>query len=188
MTNETQQHALIIGGTGMLRELSLNIAKKYNTVSIIARDKKRLKDLVKEAKQFNGNIIPIALDYCNTKSLKKELEISIDKEGEFDLAIVWIHNTAPNAPYITAKFIDGDYYHILSSSYGDPSKVHTERLHKFKSFSNINYHEIILGFVVDNNYSRWLSHHEISTGIIKAIRKKQKNFVVGTLSPWADRP
>jgi len=77
---------------------------------------------------------------------------------------------------------------VLSSSHADPGKDNSPGLAKFADFADINYHEVILGFITDTGYSRWLSHAEISAGVLTAISKKQKRFVVGTVEPWSAQP
>ncbi len=177
------QHALIIGGTGMLKAASLAIIDKYEKTTLIARNVDRLEQIA-----INPKTNPISLNYTDSNMLKAALKSSTQKYGSFDLAIIWIHSTAPQAPYIAAEFVNADYYHLLGSSYGKPGEDNTERLAKFRDFKNLNYHEIILGFILEDNASRWLSHNEISTGVLKAIKQQQKSFVVGTLSPWSARP
>jgi hypothetical protein len=45
-----------------------------------------------------------------------------------------------------------------------------------------------LGFVLEGNHSRWLTHAEISGGVIHSIQTQSKRHVVGTLTPWYRRP
>jgi len=50
------------------------------------------------------------------------------------------------------------------------------------------YHQVQLGFVIEGDRSRWLTHSEISGGVIEAIRGGLPRHVVGTLEPWSRRP
>ena len=45
-----------------------------------------------------------------------------------------------------------------------------------------------LGFVLDGCTSRWLTHKEISNGVIQAIKSENNKTIVGTLEPWDRRP
>jgi hypothetical protein len=46
----------------------------------------------------------------------------------------------------------------------------------------------VLGFVVDNSQSRWLTNDEISTGVGRAMNSEDPVTIVGTVTPWSARP
>ena len=50
------------------------------------------------------------------------------------------------------------------------------------------YRQIILGFVLEGNTSRWHTNKEIAAGVNRAIQADEERFVVGTLEPWEMRP
>src|SRR5690606_3732421 len=52
----------------------------------------------------------------------------------------------------------------------------------------ILYREVIRGFVIDAGRSRWLTHREISQGVLEAIRADRPRSIVGTVTPWPARP
>jgi hypothetical protein len=41
---------------------------------------------------------------------------------------------------------------------------------------------------MEGDVSRWLTHEEISKGIISAIHQDRKKTIIGTLYPWDKRP
>lgn len=47
---------------------------------------------------------------------------------------------------------------------------------------------MVLGFRVEDDGSRWLTHEEISEGILAAIADPQPVQVIGTVTPWERRP
>jgi hypothetical protein len=49
-------------------------------------------------------------------------------------------------------------------------------------------HYVQLGFIIENGHSRWLTHEEISAGVIQAICTKKPVTQVGLLEPWEMRP
>jgi len=165
-------------------EFRISVIERSKNTTLIARNLDRLEQTATTPNKTKL----LSLDYQDSINLKKQLQTASKQNGKFDLAIIWIHGNAPQAPYIAAEFVKGDYYHVLSSSHADPSKDNSPRLAKFAGFADINYHEVILGFMTDAGYSRWLSHAEISAGVLAAISKKQKRFIVGTLTPWSARP
>lgn len=181
-------HALVVGGTGMLKGVSLALAQQGHQVSVLARS--RLDALVDES---NGAIEPLQADYCDMNLLNDVLEQSVQQRGRFDLVVVWIHSTAPQAPFEVAKWVGdaqqtGHYFHVLGSSAADPSNTNQERLKWQSLASTFVYHEVILGFKVESNRSRWLTHEEISNGVLEAMEAEQERFIVGQVEPWSARP
>ena len=179
-------HALIIGGTGMLSKVTEYLTGKYDTVSAISRDEKKINPNLK-------NINPLILDYSNYKILSEKLYTAIEKFGNIELVVSWIHSIAPLAPNIIAEKINSfnvpfRFFDILGSAYANPSLNTVERGEKLKENKNLLYRKIILGFKIENNYSRWLSNDEISSGVIEAIKNDEEEKIVGIVSPWDKRP
>ena len=77
-------HVLVVGGTGMLKPVSLYLTNKDNVVSVIARDKNKLKEavmLLAESKRpliIAGQGIRIAKSLDEFKNLAQDL----DKKSE----------------------------------------------------------------------------------------------------------
>lgn len=177
-------HALIIGGSGMLKETSIWLATNYEYVTVIGRSKKKMNSLIKQC----NNIKPLYLDYHNTSNLKFEVEEQIRKLGHIDLIVAWVHSTAPNAlpaiiDVVAKQPNNWSLVHILGSS----SNLETIK----KNISvpeNCTYSQVQLGFVRENNKARWLTNTEISSGAIRAISQKEANYIVGTIDPWEQSP
>lgn len=68
------------------------------------------------------------------------------------------------------------------------AKAQPERRARFEALPNIVYHEVILGFVTEGEDSRWLTHDEISRGVLTAIDGQASRFIVGTVEPRSARP
>ena len=85
----TSAHALVVGGTGMLREVVLRLAAKGDVVSVVARDATRLTALAREAPT---RINPIAVDYSDDEGLVASLADAIDRVGPLALAILWLRS------------------------------------------------------------------------------------------------
>ena len=186
-------HALVVGGTGMLRGASLGLAARGYTVSVVARRQSRLDALVQEAAGLKGTIHPIALDYRDTGALKAALVKARTRFGPIELAVVWIHSIAPAAPLAVAHHVGspqrpGRFFHVLGSAAADPSRPDPQRRAVFASVANIRYREVILGFVREGRGSRWLTHDEISAGVLAAVEADRPRFIVGTVEPWDLRP
>ena len=186
-------HALVIGGTGMLKDVTLHLLKEFDKVSVIARNESGFGNLKKEAREYSLRLKPLQVDYTDYEILKSLLIKSIKEFGEISLVVSWIHSTAPKALYIIADLMNQtsskcELYEVLGSSYANPQYHSNNRNKDFEKFENINYHKIILGFVLEGGKSRWLTNSEISGGIIKVIEKTSASSIIGVVEPWSSRP
>lgn len=175
----------------MLRSVSLALVQQGYEVSVIARNKDRLAELQKEA--IEGQIHPLALDYRNTSLLTASIEEAINLFGPIELAVIWIHSTAPDAPLTIARLCGTpenpcQYFDILGSTSVNPSRAELSQRKQFAALPNIQYHEIILGFMRERWGSRWLTDQEISQGVLQAIAQGRPRFIVGMVEPWSARP
>ena len=165
----------------MLEEVSLWLSQHYDVVSVIARNTSRLSTL----KRKNSHINPLALDYADTEVLSQALKRLIKEHGPIVLSVCWIHSTAPEALHTISSLLnDSVLYHILGSASADPSKTGEV----ITPDNNISYRRVVLGFTIENHNSRWLTHPEISQGIIEALQQESHYTIVGTVRPWRMRP
>ncbi|MBI0445345.1 short-chain dehydrogenase [Deinococcus sp. DB0503] len=165
---------LVVGGTGMLAGVVRALLDAGDEVTVLARRPERLAD---------PRAHLLALDYRDTAALEQALA----QAGPVDRAVVWIHGTAPEAPAVVVRHVHGPYWHVLGSAVANPAKPHSRRREQFAALGN-DYREIILGFVLEGDNSRWLTHAEISGGVLHALRHDLKRHVIGVVEPWARRP
>ncbi|WP_027963695.1 short-chain dehydrogenase [Halalkalibacillus halophilus] len=179
------KHVLIIGGSGMLKEASRWLTTRAEHTSIIGRKRKKLEKVLNGDVQAEAATL-ISVDYRDSEELKRHIQQAINEHGPIDVVVAWIHSSAPDA----LEVVDGvvsksvstyELYHIKGSTKQIPKE-------KPKISEQAVYHQIILGFILENEDSRWLNHIEISKGVISAIETKQKVTIVGTIEPWEKRP
>jgi hypothetical protein len=185
------KHCLIIGGTGILKEVSRQLAYEYDTVSVVARNSHKLYSLRRETMHLKGNLDPIQVDYTDYEKLRTEIELSIERYGSISLVVSWIHSTAPEASSVIANSITSQqeefrFFDILGSASADPSKENL--LPELAKLEYIKYRQIVLGFVLEEYRSRWLTDEEISSGVLKAIDEDTVRSVIGVTEPWDKRP
>lgn len=173
----------------MLRGASLHFAAQGNSVSVVARNSRRLNALAKEPRLIN----PIAVDYRDEAALRSKLEDAVNVFGSISLAVCWIRSIAPQAGYIVAEVMNKGtspcrYFDILGSATADPSTLNSRREADFRQFQHIEYRKIILGFIIKNGGTRWLTNDEISAGVINAVEIDAKGYIIGTVHPWSMRP
>ena len=99
------EHALVVGGTGMLRGLSLGLAVRASFVSVVARDEARLADLAEAAATLPGTLMPWSADYRNDASLATTVTSAQEAFGPVDTVVAWIHSDAANAPVLVARLV-----------------------------------------------------------------------------------
>lgn len=86
-------HALVVGGSGMLAGVSLELCRRGFVPSVVARRASRLAALARRVSGL-GRIHPLAVDYHSTDDLASALRSAELELGTFALAVVWIHSTA----------------------------------------------------------------------------------------------
>ncbi|MDQ3021798.1 MAG: short-chain dehydrogenase [Bacteroidota bacterium] len=185
-------HILIVGGTGMLKDVSPYFASHGFTVSVIARNPAGFNKLI-ESKSEHGFINPIRVDYSDYNLLEEKLKSAIDNYGKIETAVCWIHSTAPEAPYVIAEILNNQnikvkYFHVLGCEFSIPTEKNKNLHFIFERFVNIIYRKIILGFVIEDEHSRWLTDTEISNGVIDSLIFEKDTYIVGTVEPCERRP
>lgn len=180
------KHTLVIGGTGMLSDVSIWLAEQGDHVSVIGRNHEKMQSL---ASRFTNkdHLTPMLVDYTKTNELAEKLRRIQEKHGDIERVVAWIHsngeNVIPCLQESLSRETEWDLFHI------NGSRSNLEEIkQKLKILPNMNYFQIQLGFILEKDDSRWLTNEEISTGIIEAIKKKDAKYLVGTLEPWDKRP
>ncbi|GAB2538665.1 Rossmann-fold NAD(P)-binding domain-containing protein [Gracilibacillus alcaliphilus] len=179
-------HALVFGGTGMLAGATKWLIENAEHVSVVGRNKYKLEQLRPE--YTNNNFQLVTLDYKDSKALREFLQQTIRVYGPVDLVVSWIHSTSPDAiPLILGELQHQKnpwrFIHIKGSSH-NLSGITNE----ITVPNNCVYGDVQLGFKIEGSTSRWLTHEEISNGVISAIRHNKRKTVIGTLHPWSKRP
>ncbi len=123
---------------------------------------------------LSSNITPILIDYKDNDELQASVNSTISENGHIELVVAWIHSDAPEALKIIADEIldnsnEGELFHVLGSS----SNLNAIKRRVIMPDSCL-YYQIRLGFVIKGGQSRWLTNEEISDGVIKAIKNKNK--------------
>lgn len=161
---------MVIGGTGMLAYLCRSLAECGHPLSVLAR---RPADL-------GPGVSCFPCDYTDPDRFEHAIRSAISALGKPEVLITWIHSSAPNAAEHAVRLTNPSrHLRILGSASAQrpnpgPSEVVGER--------------IILGFAHDQGTSRWLTHHEISEGVLRAFDHPSPETIVGVIEPWDRRP
>jgi hypothetical protein len=175
----------------MLRGVSMYLASRAATATVIARTVAHLRDLAEQARESGRHIHPVSVDYHDDAQLRDALDDSIDQFGPISLAVCWIHESAPRAMRIVAETIAArcdlcDFMVVLGSSADDPVPNAEDELRA--DLASLRRRFVVLGFITDGATSRWLTNEEIAAGVIAAIEVDASRTTVGTVEPWSARP
>jgi hypothetical protein len=176
-------HALVVGGTGMLADVCLWLTNNGYHVSVIGRNGKKHQHLNERA-LYHERITNLIVDYTDYESVKNQLRQTMNKYGPINLVVSWSQsndNLEVMSQFIATETEQWLLYHVKGSRrYFQQETIQLP--------PNCLYREVYLGFVLEGNHSRWLTHEEISQGVIRSLIEDQKKAIVGTLEPYEKRP
>jgi molybdopterin-guanine dinucleotide biosynthesis protein A len=154
---EQPGHALVVGGTGMLAATTKALADRGHAVTCIAR----------RAADLGDGIGVEPIDYRDPAGLREALARSIQARGPLELAVCWIHTDAPGAPRVVADALapGARLVQVFGTRVWPLADV---PLH-------VAYRRVLLG----SADGRWLSHEEISSGVLNAVDTDRPLTVVG---------
>lgn len=177
---KNNKHALVIGGTGMLADVCIALARKGYIVSIIGRTRSKFQRILSESPV--DSIFPLVVDYDSSEVIE-EVKKVIEEKGSFDLIVSWTPNYSALERICEAnRGIDN---FRLFQVKGSRRYFIDEKL---EIPENCNYRKVFLGFILENERSRWLTHEEISNGVIYQIESDQPTGIIGQIQPYELRP
>ena len=154
---ERPGHALVVGGTGMLAPAARGLTKRGHVVTCIAR----------RGVDLGSGVVVEQVDYRNGVQLREALARATQSRGPIELAVCWIHTDAPDAPRIVADALapGARLVQVFGTRVWPLADV---PLH-------VAYRRVLLG----SADGRWLSHEEISSGVLNAVDMDRPLTVVG---------
>lgn len=178
-------HALVIGGTGMLKKVFMWLCEQEFHVSIIGRDEVKLENVKRES-AIPESVTCLPLDYHNDDDVKLAITSTIERNGPITLVVAWIHSSAKDALSLICRELDmsSETYNVLHILGSKASRIASQKI----GGTRCSYHRIILGFILEDTYGRWLTHEEISDGVIDGIESNCDEWIVGRVEPWELRP
>lgn len=169
----------------MLKKVPVWLCDQGFRVSVIGRDEVKLENVKRES-ATPESITCLPLDYHNDGDVKLAIKSTIERNGPITLVVAWIHSSAKDALSFICREVDSSsetysVFHILGSK---ALRMPAQKI----GGTRCSYHRIILGFILEDTYGRWLTHEEISDGVIKGIESKCDEWIVGCVEPWELRP
>ncbi|KGX84451.1 Rossmann-fold NAD(P)-binding domain-containing protein [Pontibacillus marinus] len=169
------KHILIIGGSGMLKELALTLNKEGNEVTVVARNKSKLKSLHDQAPQPEL-LNTYSSDYTVEDTFIEDI-LHILKQKPVSKVVAWFHKEGyatlqKMCDEVGQKQENWELVHVKGSRAARPSENFIPSTN-----NTCSYQEVILGYV--RAEQRWLTHHEISRGVYNAMKQNHQTYIVG---------
>lgn len=185
------EHFLLIDNTGQLTAACHRFATKVKRVSIICRDKDAVSTIEATAKA-NGQAVTAVHARVNDESdLRKAIEQALGLNGPADVTIAALGDAPPASATVIAQTLRDlavftEYFDVTNA--GDPADLSHQREGRLRSFENVWYRRITIGFIVDNGSSRWPNEDEVTSGIVRAVEERSDKFIIGQTEPQEKRP
>jgi hypothetical protein len=184
------QHTLVIGGTGMLREATIALARRSQLLTAASHSRNALRDLGQALAGTPCERRLISLDWNQPEEFLASLKRHVEASGTPRLAVAWLHDPQLGtavANAITGQGLPCDFFQVFGIDAADPARPPAVEPEGGMNTS-VHYHQIILGFEKTADGSRWLTHEEISAGVLEGIAQRASLHTVGQVAPWEERP
>ena len=164
---ERPGHALVVGGTGMLAGLTRALAERGHRVTVLSRRGTLPVESSASNSLLQARLSPVAVDYRVSAAFTEALARAVSERGPIELAVCWVHTDGPEAPALVAGALKpgARLLQVFGTRIWPLAEV---PLH-------VAYRQVLLGSVG----GRWLTHDEISTGVLEAIDADHPLRVVG---------
>lgn len=185
--------ALVVGGTGMLAGVVRGLVRAGCRTGVVARDGSRIRGLAAEAGNA-GNVFAVAADYTRPDTLAAALDEALAPDERIATAVLWVHGShRPVVHELVVDRLSADalVVDVLGSAALDPSHELAPTSPTAHVGSGRTYRTAVLGFTDGPAGPRWLTHQEISDGLLTAVgdgRTGPRTHIVGRVEPWSDRP
>lgn len=171
----------------MLSDLVIWLAQKYQCVSVIGRNWARMDTLIRKAGPLSENIVPISLDYTDREKTVDAIRKSLWRNGPVGLMVAWVRSGHTDVITTIAEEVSSHseekwrLFHIRGSPSLSDRKIPSLP-------ESALYREVILGFVIENDTSRWLTDEEIWHGVRDAIVSDEVFSTIGVIEPLDRMP
>lgn len=163
----------------MLSGAAIHFAETGHAVSVIGRTVAKFEMLQEKS---TVPLFPLLCDYRKAEVLQVVKE-AIGDRGPFDAIISWCpeYGVLERIAQLNAAASACRVIQVKGSRrfFGDPDLALPE---------SYEYQEVFLGYQKEAGGSRWLSHQEISQGVIAAVSNKEKRQIIGQIQPYEERP
>lgn len=179
---DSDQTVLVIGGTGMLHPAVHQLVDRGMTVLLVSRKPYR----AAPSQDGPGQFIPVPAQWQQPAALADAVQAATG--GCVSHVLVWVHS-----PYRSAVLAALDQViapnavvvNVWGSASQNPREV---ALAEADSLPGREIRDLLLGYVSEDGRARWLTHTEVSDGVLQTLDGSESVHVVGQIDPWDQRP
>jgi len=175
----------------MLREATVELAQRSRLLTAVSHSRNALRELGQALSGAPCERRLLSLDWHQGADFVAALKRHAEAAGPPSLAIAWLHDPAMGPAIANAISRPGSrcaFFQVLGSDAADPDRPPDQLYATLDARGDLDYHQVILGFQKTEGGSRWLTHAEISAGVIEAVESPAPRHIVGVVTPWSDRP
>ncbi|RTH23463.1 hypothetical protein CSW38_10470 [Thermus scotoductus] len=187
VTSREFSHTLVVGGTGMLREASVALASRSGRLTSVARTQRSLLSLDAELARTGCVHHLLALDWNVPDRFLAEIERHIGATEPPELVVAWIHedHLALRLAAVLARMGHPlRFFHVVGSARTNPKQLADSLSQGLEPHPNLRYHQVVLGARRSGGSMRWLTHQEISAGVLQAIEAGLAQWMVGDVGGY----
>lgn len=182
--NHAYVHTVIVGGTGMLLAASLALAERSRRMTSVARTRRSLTMLDAAVRDVGCEHHVLPLHWGDAERFVLEIERHVAATEPPDLVLAWIHDddlAIRLAERLASPGRRFAFVHVVGSATGSAIAAADAARAKLRAHADVvSYRQVVLGAHRSERGVRWLTHAEISGGVLEAIERSQPRFVVGT--------
>ena len=185
------RHLLLVGATGMLAKAGEAIVPGALHTTLVASTTESLERF--RASVPEASLSLLALDWSESDAVRASLSQACKEHGVFDAVLLWVHRNGHDLKLILAQLLDSasgpcHVWDVLGSAHADPLQHLSDQTVVLRAHPRVAYRAIVLGFVREKGGKRWLTHGEISQGVLRGIAQTLSTsdhtpFIVGETSP-----
>lgn len=175
----------------MLRDVGVSLAQRCRHLTSVARTIQSLAAMDHALASAGCVHSTVRADWNHRAEFLELLVAHVHDIGAPSLVLAWLHDDTlaiPIANAVAGDDVSCEFYHVRSGTSLNPVDTGPGATEISRLVGSVVYREIILGFHLGPNGSRWLTDAEICAGVLGAIDRMQPRSVVGTVVPWSMRP
>ncbi|MDT8757198.1 hypothetical protein MZO42_00670 [Sphingomonas psychrotolerans] len=170
----------------MLADASVAIAADSDHLSLLSRHPHRVAARIRD---IGASVSELPIDYRNSAALVAAVSSSQERFGPIDFALCWVHSTAPEAIQSLTGVLKApaELLQVVGSSGKMPTHLDEQLDALRETYRPIEIRFVLLGFIKVGSRTRWLSHSEISDGVLAAAYAKEPVSIVGEIKRGSAR-
>jgi hypothetical protein len=177
-----QRHLLAIGCTGMLRRAAATLGARGPAMTSVARTRASLGAFGAALKGATVHHA-MALDWRLPSVFVRTLGERVASAPP-DRVLAWIHDD-DLAVRVARLFIRTGcvFHHVVSTASGGLPGIADRHWRASSRLEGVDYRQVVLGGARDGSRWRWLTHAEISDGVLDAVDSGAARVAVGEAPP-----